>query len=322
VVDTSASDWAERWRALRGSPPTVPPDEAYHLLSSIPPDALTAVAEASGDDPALVQWWAEIAAHPARGDLAVLRLSQIPIYREVMKSGPLTDDELVDKLGIKKSSVSPRRKELVTSGLIRETERRVTSSGRTSAAWGVVPAEGIGDARRAAAEKGPRRKHLSAYPLEMRVAMARSLVRMDDVNALLVEDEKRSKASDRARRAARAVINDRDRARREYNERIRQAERDASPRLLFLKAVGQLRRATDAVREIDLVIGENIDSQLLFGSSDIPLEDWPEVRTELENLMMAASSADGQLTRLLGDPDVIDVEGYEVDEFELDEGES
>jgi hypothetical protein len=314
-------DAVERWRALRGSSSHPPTGEGFELLRAFAPDELARAAEASGEDEARLAWWAAIADDPARDTLARLRTTQIPIYQALRDAGPLTDDELVVYLNTKKSSVGPRRKELVALGLVAEQEKRVTPAGRQSSAWGVVAAENIEAAQRAARAKGPRRKHIDKYTTDEQAQIVRHLLRKDEVNALLLGDEERSKASDRARRAARAVHHERERLRRQHSERLRQAEREASPRLIYYKAIAQLRRATDAVREMERVLEENVDAAEMYGTSDFEEDDWPEIRRELEQLEDGIRAAYAQLGRLDTADDVIDVEFYE-DDLELEAGEA
>ncbi|MCU1460926.1 MAG: hypothetical protein JWO37_1001 [Acidimicrobiales bacterium] len=311
--DNVASEWIFRWRTSRGSPPDTPTDDAFGVLAAMPEDMVLAAADATGDDAERVRWWKAIARDPARHRLAGLRMTQVPVYVALRDTGPMTDDELVAHLGRKKSETSPRRIELVRLGLIREVEKRMTSAGRKSAAWGVVPAEEVDDARRAARERGLRRKHLDKYSLPEKVQIVQHLLGNDDVNAALLQDHSRSKGKDRARREARAEQVERDRARRDFNERVRQAERDASPQLVYLKAVRQLRNAADAIREMKRVIDENIESQYLFGSADIGPEHWPEVRQELQHIIDSASTADDHLADVLGDrdDDALDVDEHE-----------
>lgn len=310
----------ERWRALRGTPPGAPAIDALDCLIGAGPGEIEGIARGTGEDIADLLWWHEISGSLARAHLVRVRRSQREIYRTLVRMGPLTDDEIVLQLGVKKSSVGPRRKELTELGLVQEVEKRTTESGRQSTAWGVVPVADIDQARGAALRKGPRRKHIDSYTLEQKAVIVRYLIRKDDVNALLVEDEERSKAADRARRVARAAQNESDRARRDHNDRIRQAEREASPRLVYLKAVAQLRRASDAVREIGRLIDEGVDNRLLTGPSEMSRDDLTEIRNELHDLIDTAGSAEQQLSRLFIEHDVIDVESYEIDSSRLEPG--
>ncbi|MDP8993271.1 MAG: hypothetical protein M3N31_09530 [Actinomycetota bacterium] len=314
VSNDPVSHWADRWRASRGSSPVTPSSDIFDLLISMPVEIIDEVAEMVGENADRLRLWKAVANDPARDRLAALRMSQFPVYLTLRDVRPMTDDELSAHLHRKKSEVSPRRVELCRQGLVREVEKRTTPSGRKSAVWGVVPPAEIEEASREAAEKGLRRKSLDKYTLDQKVQMARHLVRDDAVNAVLVEDGQRSKAADRARREARSANIERERERREHSERIRQAERDASPDLVFLKAVAQLRKAVDAVMELDRVIRENLESQRLYGSADIAPDRWPEVNAEVEALIQVATSTKEQLSRLVED-DVIDIEPYEEDKY-------
>lgn len=317
MTDIDSSGWVDRWRASRGSPPATPPGDALDLLALIPDELMAEIASATGDEVERVQWWKSIAHDPAREQLAALRMTQVAVYRALREGGPMTDDELVTYMGRKKSETGPRRVELVRLGLIREVEKRATPAGRRAAAWGVVPHDEVAGAKQVAREKGLRRKHLDDYSLAEQLQIVQYLIKKDEVNDALLGEKSRSKAKDRARREARNVQADRDRARRDFNERVRQAEREASPQLVFLKAVGVLRRAADAVREIDRVIEENLDNYLLFGSADIAPEHWPEVRQELQQVIALATSADRQLAKMLEDDDALVVDFDEFDEAEV-----
>jgi hypothetical protein len=324
VTVSEASDWVDRWRVLRGSPPDPPDDAAFDVIAGMPEDALQDAARATGDDVDRLRWWRSIATDPSRDHLAALRPSQTPVYAALKAGGPMTDDELVLYMGRKKSEVSPRRVELVRHGVVQEVDKRITEAGRKAAVWAVVAAEEVSEARQSARQRGLRRKHLDAYPLDQQVQIVEYLVGKAEVNAALLANQGRSKKKEHARREARRATAERDREQREFNEKVRQAERDASPQLVFLKAVGQIRKAVDAVREIDRVIGENIDSQLTFGYADIASEHWPEVEAELVALAELTAEALREIGRVI-DPDsgsdTIDVDYEDAEIIELNPGD-
>ena len=70
---------------------------------------------------------------PAKGDL---HTRIVNLLRSV---GPLTDEEMQDRLGMNPNTQRPRRRELEQAGRIRKTGgRRPTRSGMAAALWGVV----------------------------------------------------------------------------------------------------------------------------------------------------------------------------------------
>lgn len=59
----------------------------------------------------------------------------------LLEKGPLTDQQIIARLGVKasESGIRTRRSELVKSGLVYDTgERRRTDTGRRSIVWGLV----------------------------------------------------------------------------------------------------------------------------------------------------------------------------------------
>lgn len=70
------------------------------------------------------------------------------VYRAIIGSGVtgLTDDEGEAQLGIIAQSYTPRRRELVQLGCIRDSgNRRMTRNGRTTAVWIAVSKRGVCD---------------------------------------------------------------------------------------------------------------------------------------------------------------------------------
>lgn len=71
-----------------------------------------------------------------------IRESQQAIYGALMKWGPLTDFEILNRADFKisPSGCRTRRKELVDQGLVEDTARRKrTPSGRRTIIWKAVP---------------------------------------------------------------------------------------------------------------------------------------------------------------------------------------
>jgi len=51
---------------------------------------------------------------------------------------PMTDEELINKLGLSQNTVRPRRVELLHAGRVEPDGRRATSSGRAATVWRVI----------------------------------------------------------------------------------------------------------------------------------------------------------------------------------------
>jgi hypothetical protein len=304
-MDDPALTWADRWRAVRGSPPGRPGDDGFGLLAEMPPDAIDEIA-AGGEDKDMLSWWREIATDPARAELAALRPLQVDVYRALRDHGPVTDDVLAGLMqrGIRR--VSPRRNDLTKLGLVHWVGRTDPADGTPAKLWAIVPHDEIVKARHAAAKRGRRRKRLDTYTLDERLQLVRSLMRMPDVNQALLDDHSKTAGAKHARREARAAQQEAERERRELNDHIKQAERHASPDLNFLKAKRQMRSAVDAIRELGRVLGENLDSVELNGMPLIHPDHWPEARALLRELIIEAQDIDDDLTGLIGDEDVDD----------------
>lgn len=63
------------------------------------------------------------------------------VLRALRKHGPMTDPELVIWLNMGPNTERPRRVELVTGGLVRDSGERRTHHGRDHIAWEAVPTE-------------------------------------------------------------------------------------------------------------------------------------------------------------------------------------
>lgn len=81
-------------------------------------------------------WWRETsvaAADSMRESAATLRGKVLRLLREV---GPMTDEQIQDRLSMNPSTERPRRIELVTMGLVRDSGRvDRTHSGRRAIVW-------------------------------------------------------------------------------------------------------------------------------------------------------------------------------------------
>lgn len=73
------------------------------------------------------------AAESMRGKTARIR----DVVFETLRNRPMTDEELINEIGISQNTVRPRRVELAQRGLIAEVGKRPTSSGRMAVVWGV-----------------------------------------------------------------------------------------------------------------------------------------------------------------------------------------
>ena len=61
------------------------------------------------------------------------------ILAALVKFGPMTDGEIIERTGMSGDTVRPRRLELAASGLIRKTgEKRKTRAGRPAEVWEAV----------------------------------------------------------------------------------------------------------------------------------------------------------------------------------------
>ena len=76
------------------------------------------------------------AADSMRGKTAKLREL---VFRE-LSSLPMTDEELIGKIGLSENTVRPRRVELLHAGRIVSDGKRRTQSGRAATVWRVVEA--------------------------------------------------------------------------------------------------------------------------------------------------------------------------------------
>jgi hypothetical protein len=315
-------EWLSRWRAASGLSPGGPSDEMFGLLLELTPEEAAIAAEDANVDRERLMWWREVAADETRHHLARLRPSQYAVMRSIRGAGPLTDQEIADRLGKSIRMVVPRRSELMRAGLVVSAGRKTTGSGRSANVWGTVALDEIEQAKQAAAKKGLRKKKLTDYSVEDQVRMVQVLVRIPTVNEALLGDMSTSAQAKRARREARNAQKEYEQRRREWAEKVRQAERDASPELNFLKAMGQLRRGTDAVREIGKVFQTDLDALEFDGHAFISPDNWREARTQVEELLELAQLLDHAIGVAIGDveDDVIEVEALDDDWGELLEG--
>jgi hypothetical protein len=316
-------DWSSRWRVENGSSPGGLTDAMFGLLMELGPDDIPLAAQEVGVDGDRLAWWREIADDDARHHLAGLRPSQYEIMRVIREAGPLSDQELGDRFGDKTiQSVIPRRSELTRAGLVTSAGKTKTKSGRSANVWRAASVDEIEHLQQAAEEKGKRRKKLTDYTVDEQVRIVKVLVNIPKVNDALRGDASTTNQAKRARREARAAQREHEQRRREWAERVRQAERDASPELNFLKAMGQLRRGTDAVREIAKVFKDDLDALEFDGHMAISSHHWREARDQVGELLQLAEQLDHALGVALGDieQDYIDMEPLDDEDLELMEG--
>lgn len=81
----------------------------------------------------------ETAREAARKAAPRMKKFQGEILMVLEKAGPMTADEVADRLGASVLSIRPRFTELLTAGKIRDTgERRANASGRRAAVWEIA----------------------------------------------------------------------------------------------------------------------------------------------------------------------------------------
>ena len=244
------------------------------------------------------------------------------VYKAFVEFGPMTDDELVEKTGIKKGTASPRRHDLVKAGLVEGVGHHITDSGGKSARWGVVPPERVEEARAAAASRGPRRKAISEYSLDDRVEVVRRLLEMDDVNRAI--QTKSGRAWSRARGRRQDEKSSRERERRENAAKLREADQRGSPVAEYYKLRRALIETADRIRAVRRLVNEELDRRFEPGGQKIPVGAWPDVSDLLNDLERDAAECNEAIREVMGvmGDDVIDGTAVEDDIFiELIEGD-
>jgi hypothetical protein len=230
---------------------------------------------------------------------------------------PATDAEMAAIVGMPGSSFRPRRRELADLGFLEKAGTRANSKGRVAALWRAVPPERVEAVREAGERRKPRRRSPDEFSLEEKLEAVRVLLRDDAVNKGLREMQGRSWS--RARGRARDSQAEHE---RRLQAEIAAAERDRDLAVDFLKAKRNLVRTLEVIRGVANFVYDDLDRRQRGEATRIAAGHWPEVADLLEDVATAATAAEESVRESYGlADDVIDVEGFEVEEiFELTDG--
>lgn len=243
------------------------------------------------------------------------------VFDAFVTHGAMTDDELVQKSGIKKSTSSPRRGELVKLGLVECVGSVATAAGKKAKKWAVVPPERVAEARTDASTRRPRRRAVTSYPLETRLEMVRQLLDQDDLNDALRNQHGRAWSRTRGRSNDRR--GERRREQRENDALIREAEERGSPLAEFYKLRRILFQSVERVEAVDRLVSEELERRYSTGQR-IPTTAWPEVADLLDDLTRICDETNERIRKVMGvlGDDVIEGTVVEIDDFMLTEGEN
>jgi hypothetical protein len=252
---------------------------------------------------------------PIPDPAAGLRGAKAAVLQAFQQFGAMTDDELVERTGLKKGTASPRRNDLVKLGLIWAVGQKQTETGASAAVWDLVPPDKREEAGARARERGPRTQALSDKSLEWRLHAVRQLLDMDDINVAIRDQHGR--AWSRVRGRAHERRGARERERRELNAQIREAELRGSPIAEFYKLRRNLINATEGVRAVRRLVGEELDRRNAVEALRIPVAQWPHVADLLNDLAAIVEDTSSEIRDVLGvlGDDVI--EGTVVDFEEI-----
>jgi predicted transcriptional regulator len=243
------------------------------------------------------------------------------VYDAFVEHGPMTDDELVENSRIKKATSSPRRSDLVKLGLVESVGKVDTPGGSKATRWALVPPERIAEARAQATEKGPRRRPISSYPLDIRLELTRQLLDMNDVNDAIAE-----RAHGRAWSRVRGRKNDRrgerNRELRENDALLKEAQERGSPKAEYYKLRRILIQSNERVLAVSRLVADELERGSTFEQA-IPIGAWPDVADLLNDLARVCDDTNAQIRKVMGDlgDDVIDGSVVEIDDFILPEGD-
>jgi urease gamma subunit len=245
-----------------------------------------------------------------------LRPQQAAIYEAFRTHGaPATDAEIAAVTGISGNSFRPRRRELADLGLLEKAGTRPTGRGREVTLWmAVEDPERVEELRAKAQQRQPRRKQLRELPFEMRLAAVNELLKDDDLNSALLNQQGRSWS--RARGRARGARREHEREMREVKAKLAEEERDRSTLVDFLKAKRNLLKTVEVVRSVEEFVREDLQRRAEGKQTRIPPQHWAEVADLLADAAAAASDAEKLVRDQLGlVDDVIDVNAHEVVEL-------
>lgn len=249
-----------------------------------------------------------------------LRDTQRPIYEALASEGPMTDEQLQEFLGLPANKMCPRRLDLVKLGLVEQIGMAPTRSGNQAKQWAVVPSERVAEAREQAANRKERRKTVEGLPLDKQVAIVITLLKLDSVNAALLDLEGR--AGSRARGRARGSQRHAEAERRELKEKIKEAEAEQSALLHFLKALRNLKSSEGVVRSVRDFVRDDADRRRTYGVPLIPDGQLDQVRTGLSDLIDLAEDARATLDSTMGlEDNVIESDAVDITDLDLPAGE-
>lgn len=258
-------------------------------------------------------------------------LSRVPprarqFYETLQAAGrPLIAEEIVEALRgageqIGRGSTG-RMDNLHREGLIEAAGKGRTVAGRPATRWRVVPADRVEEVRRKAERKPKRRRTIDDLTAHEAAQAVRRLVTREDVNALLLADERQSRSSRRARRESQSY----NQRARQLDAEIRQAQREKSSLLKFLQAKRLMEDATESLRGMCKKLSEEIDARDGYGEAEIPDDRWVMIRGLAGDHRVLAAALEQEISSMLGDnaeeeEDIIDVEAIDDVDFELPPG--
>ncbi len=138
-----------------------------------------------------------------------------PVQRQVLAAfhehGAMTDEELVERSGIRLRTASPRRRALADLGLLEIVGTKPTGSGRKAKVWGLVPQDRIAAVREAAQQRDPRRLPVTKLPLKRKLEIVRQLLDDEETNSAILEQRGRAWRKARGRTRDRKSIREHER---------------------------------------------------------------------------------------------------------------
>lgn len=292
------------------------------MVRELPSADPAPVADELQADRQTLQRLSELVRAGVEGAILTLRPSQREVYHYIISRGPVTDAALAEIMDKSIRQVVPRRSELTGMGLVAASGRQPTPSGRSATMWDFVPPDMIEQERGAAHKRGPRKKSVFQLPVDQRMALVRAVLADREVRERLLAEEPTRGHAGTARRLADRYDREEQRRRKEHAQRLREAERLGSPELNFLKAVSQLRRGIDAVKEVARVLQDDVEAVQFDGQPLIDPAHWPSVLVEVDALVDISTRLRKVLGIALGeeDDDVLDVEAIDVEGWELEGG--
>jgi hypothetical protein len=248
--------------------------------------------------------------------------TQERVLAAFLEHGPMNDEILVERTGINMRTASPRRRSLADLGLLEEVGKAPTRSGRMAVVWAPVSEDRVAEVRDLAAKRDPRRQPVTSLPLEKKLQLVREL--LDDAETNEAVQKQNGRAWRKVRARNRDRTGQREHERREMNRLLKEAQKDPTGLVDFLKAKRNLLDVMEAMRGTSEFLKEEMENRRHNGHVRIPTEYWPDVQdllVDLEELGRDAREAIDDVMGRLGD-DVIEGYAIEVGELELTEGET